>query len=571
MTTTLDAPRTDAVPPATGWAGLHVHLVWAPPEVDAFLLDVVRPLLDGLRAAGAVADWFFIRYAEGGPHLRIRVRGAAPAAVAAIAARLRDAVAAGPPPDVAGCHGEVRDVPYVPETERYGGERATALAEDVFCRSTELALDLLARAPDRARRIPVVLDLCAATAGALDMEDQEAVRWLRGTALIWRWHQPDGLLPVAAVHRAAQEAATARGPAVVRRWSTVACAAREGRNGAGALRWAGLVRAARAGLETAGPRLPRRRWNGVWASQLHMLCNRLGIVPDEERAVAALVGACLLAPDGPGAYFDDAADAPDRAYLLASRFVEARMPEQAPRDEPVPERLRRPFPPPGPATPLPPPAPLPPGLAAALDRRASGRGDLGGRVTATALATLLHGAACSTPHRERHELSGPRRWPHPSAGAKYVARLRLAALAVDGVSRGLYDVGETVGDDGTARPVLRFVGPAPTATELVGASMWFCDGAPSGGRIDAATLPALLGLHVRTDVARGAYGQRALRFALLEAGHLAQDLALVAAATGLALTTVGGFYDDVAHELLMLDGLDDVLTYLLPLGAAPGA
>ncbi len=570
MTTTLGERRSAApVTGPAGWSALHVHLAWSAGDVDAFLLDVVRPLLDGLRGTGAVEDWFFIRYAEDGPHLRIRVRGGTPATVTELAGLLRDAVAAGPPeaaPAGGRAHGEVRAVAYEPETERYGGERALVVAEEVFCRSTDLALDVLARHPGRATLISTVLDLCAATAGALDMDDQEAVRWLRGTALIWRWHQVDGLLPVTTVQRAAQRSATARSAAVARRWSAVADAARAGRTGpTAALRWAALVRDARAELEPGadGGRVPRRRWAGVWASQLHMLCNRLGLVPDEERAVGALAGTCLLAPAGPAAFFDDTPDAADRRYLLASRFVEDLMPDQAPRDAPLPDRLRHPFPPAGPAAPLPPPGALPAGLADALARRASGRGDLGGRVTATDVATLLHGAAGSSATLTRHELSGPRRRPHPSAGGKYVARLRLAALAVEGVPRGLYEVDEEVGG-----PVLRLLGPAPTPADLVGASMWFTDGTPAGGRIDASTLPALLGLHVRTDVARAAYGQRGLRFALLEAGHLAQDLALVAAATGLALTTVGGFYDDVAHELLMLDGLDDVLAYLLPLGRA---
>ena len=33
---------------------------------------------------------------------------------------------------------------------------------------------------------------------------------------------------------------------------------------------------------------------------------------------------------------------------------------------------------------------------------------------------------------------------------------------------------------------------------------------------------------------------------------------------------VGGFYDDIAHELLLLDGVDEVLAYLLPVGRPAG-
>jgi nitroreductase len=49
--------------------------------------------------------------------------------------------------------------------------------------------------------------------------------------------------------------------------------------------------------------------------------------------------------------------------------------------------------------------------------------------------------------------------------------------------------------------------------------------------------------------------------------HLAQNLGLVAAATGLSLGMIGGFYDDVAHDVLGLDGVDESLVYLLPLAS----
>ncbi|MYT25707.1 hypothetical protein GTW69_36490, partial [Streptomyces sp. SID7760] len=83
-------------------------------------------------------DWFFIRYHEGGPHLRIRFRGAgsggdAARDAAALAAELALA-AAGTTPATGtwpGRHGEVRVVAYEPETERYGGPPALPVAEEL--------------------------------------------------------------------------------------------------------------------------------------------------------------------------------------------------------------------------------------------------------------------------------------------------------------------------------------------------------------------------------------------------------------------------------------------------------
>lgn len=89
--------------------------------------------------------------------------------------------------------------------------------------------------------------------------------------------------------------------------------------------------------------------------------------------------------------------------------------------------------------------------------------------------------------------------------------------------------------------------------------MWFGKGAT-----ELTGTPAILALYVRIGALRATYGVRALRFAFAEAGHLAQNLGLVAAALGMHLGLIGGFYDDLAHDLLGLDGVNDCLVYLLP-------
>ena len=68
--------------------------------------------------------------------------------------------------------------------------------------------------------------------------------------------------------------------------------------------------------------------------------------------------------------------------------------------------------------------------------------------------------------------------------------------------------------------------------------------------------------------ARFKYGQRGYRFALLEAGHVAQNAALVAAALRLSLLPYGGFYDARLDEILGLDGLDECTVHLLFVGGA---
>lgn len=65
------------------------------------------------------------------------------------------------------------------------------------------------------------------------------------------------------------------------------------------------------------------------------------------------------------------------------------------------------------------------------------------------------------------------------------------------------------------------------------------------------------------------YGERAYRFALLEAGPIAQNALLVATATGCGSLPVGGFTDGMVNRLLGVDGVREAALYLVPLGGAP--
>jgi len=64
------------------------------------------------------------------------------------------------------------------------------------------------------------------------------------------------------------------------------------------------------------------------------------------------------------------------------------------------------------------------------------------------------------------------------------------------------------------------------------------------------------------------YGQRGCRFALLEAGHAAQNAVLTAAALGLSVLPYGGFFDHRLDELVGANGLDECSVHLLLVGGA---
>ncbi|KIF05213.1 hypothetical protein PL81_14405, partial [Streptomyces sp. RSD-27] len=58
----------------------------------------------------------------------------------------------------------------------------------------------------------------------------------------------------------------------------------------------------------------------IWGSQLHMLLNRLGVTPDEERAVCRLAARTLLETGAPADFFAPGHTAPDVQYLERSKF-----------------------------------------------------------------------------------------------------------------------------------------------------------------------------------------------------------------------------------------------------------
>jgi len=66
---------------------------------------------------------------------------------------------------------------------------------------------------------------------------------------------------------------------------------------------------------------------------------------------------------------------------------------------------------------------------------------------------------------------------------------------------------------------------------------------------------------------RAKYGIRGYRYACMDAGHVAQNLCLVAAAAGLGACTLGSFDDDRLNGLLGLDGLHEAGLYIVAIGA----
>jgi SagB-type dehydrogenase family enzyme len=65
------------------------------------------------------------------------------------------------------------------------------------------------------------------------------------------------------------------------------------------------------------------------------------------------------------------------------------------------------------------------------------------------------------------------------------------------------------------------------------------------------------------------YAQRAYRYVYLDAGHIAQNLALAAIGSGLASCQIGAFFDDEVNQIIGVDGEEESAIYLSVTGHLP--
>jgi SagB-type dehydrogenase family enzyme len=138
----------------------------------------------------------------------------------------------------------------------------------------------------------------------------------------------------------------------------------------------------------------------------------------------------------------------------------------------------------------------------------------------------------------------------PSAGALYPLETYVSIQNVSGIGPGLYhyDVrGHT----------LEQLRAGSLNRELASAAL------------DQDFLEEAAAVFIWTAVfgrAKWKYRQRAYRYVYLDAGHIAQNLALAAVALGLGSCQVAALYDDEVNALLRLDGQEESVLYMSALG-----
>jgi SagB-type dehydrogenase family enzyme len=200
------------------------------------------------------------------------------------------------------------------------------------------------------------------------------------------------------------------------------------------------------------------------------------------------------------------------------------------------------------------PQPAPPhsmSIAGAIEARVTSRTFAGGPVGLDQVSTLLKYANGVLDSTRADTL--PRR-AIPSGGGLYPTELYVLPLSVPSLGPGAYHY------DVFHHRLRRFHGkPAEPALGSAGYL---------GGALGTAAVAfAISACFERQSVK---YRERAYRFTLMEAGHLAQNLLLVGTALGLGTLPVGGFLDDELNRYLGLDGVKESLLYLVMMGTLPG-
>ncbi|MBE0534583.1 MAG: SagB/ThcOx family dehydrogenase [Phycisphaerae bacterium] len=181
----------------------------------------------------------------------------------------------------------------------------------------------------------------------------------------------------------------------------------------------------------------------------------------------------------------------------------------------------------------------------ALIRRKSERRFAPSPLTAEQLSYLLW-AATGISHRQ----GGYDMRTAPSAGALYPIETYVAIRSVSAIDPGIYHYA-------IADHALELLTPGDHSAAVARAAL------------DQEMCVRAAAVFIWTAVfqrSKWKYGQRAYRYVYLDAGHIAQNLALAAAGLNLAACHIAALYDDEANALLNIDGTQESTIYMTAIG-----
>jgi SagB-type dehydrogenase family enzyme len=190
-------------------------------------------------------------------------------------------------------------------------------------------------------------------------------------------------------------------------------------------------------------------------------------------------------------------------------------------------------------------------LGAVLERRRSIRDYALRPLPLSTLGRLLHASYGIKGERDAGDPTYER--SAPSAGGLYPLEIYVATQSVEGVEDGIHHY-----DVAAHELELRRAGPAQPG--LVHLTL-------DQEMVRAANVVAIITAIPERTMWK--YGQRGYRYVWLDAGHLGQNLYLVATAMGLGPVGIGGFFDADLNALLELPAGEEAF-YLVCIGQPEG-
>lgn len=138
---TADASVARVFTPGSEW--LYAKLYTGAAQADRVLRSAIQPLIRDVTGSGAVNTWFFVRYGDPQPHIRLRMHGSPNQLLNEVLPMIHHVVE---PLIRTGVIWSLQFDTYRREVERYGGIRLMPLMEEVFCADSDAVLTCLGTA-----------------------------------------------------------------------------------------------------------------------------------------------------------------------------------------------------------------------------------------------------------------------------------------------------------------------------------------------------------------------------------------------------------------------------------------
>jgi SagB-type dehydrogenase family enzyme len=138
----------------------------------------------------------------------------------------------------------------------------------------------------------------------------------------------------------------------------------------------------------------------------------------------------------------------------------------------------------------------------------------------------------------------------PSAGALYPVETYVVVNNVEGLAKGVYHYN-------IEAHALEELHTGDSAEDTAHAAL---------EQKACAEAPVVFVWTAIFDRSKWKYAQRAYRYVYLDAGHIAENLALAATGSGLASCQIGAFFDDEVNHIIGVDGEGESTIYLSVVG-----